>query len=179
MHFSESKTYRNLRAAYEGELRAAGKYALYAETAREQGLAGVAAIFDEAARNEREHAKRWLDRLNGGEPLATLDNLRDSAHGEFAAWSELYRRFAQEADDEGFHELSRLFERVADVERRHNKQFCGLADRLSSGRQYCRDEDMAWLCLWCGHMHAGRCAPQECPLCGRSRASFAPIYELE
>ena len=179
MNFKESKTYRNLRTAYDGELRAVGKYTVYGEKADADELMNVVQVYRETAGNEREHAEQWLDRLNGGEMPSSLENLRDSAAGEFAEWTDMYRRFAQEAAEEGYHEIARQFERVASVERRHNRRFCMLADELGSGMMFCAEEETAWVCMNCGHVHVGRCAPKACPLCGKAQTWFTRLDECD
>lgn len=173
MSFQESKTWRNLQQAYEGELRASGKYGLYGELAHGDELENIARAYGEIGAQEREHAELFWSRLSGGQLPDALANLRDSAAGEFKEWTETYRRFAEEARQEGYHDVARLFERVAAVERHHNLRFCALADELE--HPCGREEEAAWVCLNCGHVHIGRQPPRECPLCGKPSGWFRAL----
>lgn len=97
-----TKTEQNLLEAFAGESQARNKYSYFASKARKDGYEQIAAIFEETANNEKEHAKLWYKLLNGGEISDTMTNLREAAEGENYEWSSMYDRMAREAEEEGF-----------------------------------------------------------------------------
>jgi rubrerythrin len=120
-NFMESNTYKNLKAAFSGETSASGKYAIYANKAREDGYQQIGNIFDETSKNEREHAEVWLKLMHGGEVPSTLDNLQEAFRGEYHEWTTMYMDYAEEARREGYPEIARLMEGVAAIERHHDE----------------------------------------------------------
>lgn len=166
MNFKDSVTYQNLRKSYEGELMASTKYRIYGERARKENYQQIANIFDETSGNEQAHAKIWFRLLHEGEMPDTLENLLDSCKGERDEWTRMYREFAATAEKEGFQDIARLFREVAEIERHHDYRYEQLADNIKEGRVFCKDCEVLWICLNCGHLHYGTCAPEKCPVCG-------------
>lgn len=170
MELKGSKTEANLWAAFAGESQARNKYTYYASVARKEGYRQIAAIFEETADHEKEHAKRALKFLNGiGDTKA---NLKDAANGENYEWTDMYEQFAREAKDEGFKEIAAFFERVAAVEAEHEKRFLKLLQNLEEGKVFKKDQEQRWMCRNCGHIHTGREAPEECPTCLHPQGFF-------
>ncbi|HWT27284.1 MAG TPA: rubrerythrin family protein [Mobilitalea sp.] len=164
-NFMESNTYKNLTAAFKGETSASGKYALYGIYAREDGFEQIGNIFDETSRNEREHAEIWFKILHGGEVPSTLENLKDAYSGENYEWTTMYMDYATEADREGYPEIARLFEGIAAIERHHDARFRKLAHNIMYDQVFCKKENSLWVCLNCGNLYYGECAPDPCPVC--------------
>ena len=167
-----SKTEANLMAAFAGESQARNKYSYFASKARKDGYEQIAAIFEETANNEKEHAKIWYKFLNGGEVSDTLTNLKDAASGENYEWTDMYATFAEIAHAEGFHDIATLFEGVAVIERGHEERYRKLIENLEGGLVFSRDGDVIWQCANCGHIYIGRQAPDECPICKHPQAYF-------
>jgi rubrerythrin len=167
-----TKTEANLLAAFAGESQARNKYTYYASQARKEGYEQIAAIFEETAGNEKEHAKLWFKQLHKGIP-ATADNLVDAAAGEHYEWTEMYKEFAETARAEGFPEIARQMEGVAKVEAAHEKRYRKLLDNVKNGVVFKTDSgETVWLCRNCGHIHIGQEAPEICPVCAHPRAFF-------
>lgn len=166
-----SKTEQNLLTAFAGESQARNKYTFYASKAKKDGYEQIAAIFEETANNEKEHAKLWFKLLHGGIP-DTLANLADAAAGENYEWTDMYSSFAKEAKEEGFDYIAKLFEGVAAIEKRHEERYRKLIENIEGGLVFSRDGDMIWECRNCGHIHIGKAAPEVCPVCAHPRAYF-------
>ena len=166
-----SKTEQNLLTAFAGESQARNKYTFYASKAKKDGYEQIAAIFEETANNEKEHAKLWFKLLYGGIP-DTLANLADAAAGENYEWTDMYSSFAKEAKEEGFDYIAKLFEGVAAIEKRHEERYRKLIENIEGGLVFSRDGDMIWECRNCGHIHIGKAAPEVCPVCAHPRAYF-------
>lgn len=166
-----TKTQANLLAAFAGESMARNKYTFYAAKAKKEGYEQIAGIFEEIADNERAHAKIWFAKLHGG-IADTAANLLDAAEGEYAEWADMYKRFAQDARDEGFEELAVLFEKVGDIEQEHEQRYRTLLDNLNEGRVFERPEEKIWICRNCGHIHFGTNAPETCPVCNHPMSYF-------
>ncbi len=167
-----TKTERNLMAAFAGESEARNNYTFFASIARRDGYQQIAAIFEETAANEKEHAELWYKYLNGGGFSATPENLAAAAEGERYENQEMYPQFAEEARQEGFHELAALFDRVAKVEKEHEERYRKLLANVENGLVFSRDGDVLWQCRNCGHIHFGKTAPQVCPVCSHEQAYF-------
>jgi rubrerythrin len=167
-----SNTERNLRAAFSGESEARDKYTYYASQAKKDGYEQIAAIFQETADNEKEHAKLWFKALHGGAIGPTAENLRDAAAGEHYEWSEMYKEFAEEARREGFGDIAFQFERVAGVEAEHEKRYLTLLKNIKENLVFKRGEKVFWICRNCGHIHEGAAAPEKCPVCAHPKAYF-------
>ena len=167
-----TKTEKNLQEAFAGESMARNKYTYFASKARKDGYEQIAAIFEETAHNEKEHAKLWFKLLNGGEISDTMDNLRDAAEGENFEWTDMYSRMADEAEEEGFPEIAFRFRAVAAIERHHEERYRRLLKNIEDGIVFSRDSDMIWICRTCGHIVVGKKAPEICPVCKHSRSFF-------
>ena len=132
MELKNSKTEANLMAAFAGESQARNKYTYYASKAKKEGYEQIAAIFEETANNEKEHAKLWFKALHGGEVPDTLTNLKDAATGENYEWTEMYKEFAATAREEGFTDIANLFEMVGEIEKHHEERFMKLVDNIEN-----------------------------------------------
>lgn len=170
MGFQDSKTYQNLLAAFTGEGSSAVKYRLFAQRAREDGYRQIGDLFDETAGNEEAHAEIWYELLYGGEAPDTLDNLRQAADDENRQWNAVYARFSRIAKEEGYPELADLFDRVAQIESEHEARFRKLAENLERDESFCKPCRRVWICLNCGCVAYGDCAPEECAVCGYPRS---------
>ena len=166
-----SKTEANLMTAFAGESQARNKYTYYASKAKKDGYVQIAAIFEETANNEKEHAKMWFKLLHGGIG-DTVDNLKDAAAGENYEWTDMYAGFAKTAREEGFDHIADLFEGVAKIEKEHEERYLKLVKNLEEGLVFSRDGDVIWQCANCGHIVIGKQAPQVCPVCAHPQAYF-------
>ncbi|HJK06986.1 MAG TPA: rubrerythrin family protein [Methanocorpusculum sp.] len=167
-----TKTEANLQAAFAGESQARNKYNYYASKARKDGYEQIAELFEETANNEKEHAKIWFKLLHGGAVPDTLTNLADAAAGENYEWTDMYAGFAKEARAEGFEDIAKLFEMVADIEKHHEERYLKLLANINEGIVFSRDGDMIWQCGNCGHLVIGKSAPEVCPVCDHPKAYF-------
>jgi len=177
MELKGSKTEANLLAAFAGESQARNKYTYYASMAKKDGYEQIAAIFEETANNEKEHAKLWFKELHGGKVPTTLDNLADAASGENYEWTEMYVSFAKEAREEGFDRIADIMEGVAAVEKEHEERYRALAKNINDDRVFEKDEEVMWACRNCGHEHFGKSAPEVCPVCAHEKAHFEILPE--
>lgn len=165
-----SKTEQNLATAFAGESQARNKYSYFASAARKEGYEQVAAIFEATANNEKEHAKIWFKLLNGiGDTKA---NLKAAAEGENYEWTEMYREFAEVAEEEGFKDIAKLFARVAEIEKHHEKRYLDLLQNLQDGKVFVRSEKQYWICRNCGHIVYAAKAPEICAVCDHPKAFF-------
>lgn len=167
-----TKTEANLMAAFAGECQARSKYDYYASKAKKEGYVQIANIFEETARNEKEHAKIWFKLLHGGSVPETTVNLEDAAAGENFEWTDMYAKFAQEAREEGLEEIAVLFEGVAKIEKEHEERYRKLLANIEGGLVFSRDGDTIWQCSNCGHIHIGKKPPEVCPVCSHPQAYF-------
>ena len=167
-----SKTEQNLWEAFAGESMARNKYSYYASRARKDGYEQIAAIFEETAANEKEHAKLWFKQLMGGAVPETTANLLDAANGENHEWTDMYDRMAREADEEGFTEIARLMRGVAQIEREHEERYRKLLKNIDDAVVFSRDGDCIWQCRNCGHIVVGKRAPEVCPVCAHPQSYF-------
>jgi len=165
MELKGSRTEANLMAAFAGESQARNKYSYYASKAKKDGYEQIAAIFEETANNEKEHAKLWFKYLNGGAIPSTMDNLKDAANGENYEWTEMYAEFAKVAKEEGFDELAYLFEEVGKIEKEHEERYLTLLKNVEDGRVFKKDGSKMWICRNCGHVYMGDEAVDLCPVC--------------
>lgn len=166
-----SKTEANLMTAFAGESQARNKYTYYASKAKKDGYVQIAAIFEETANNEKEHAKMWFKLLHGGIG-DTVDNLKDAVAGENYEWTDMYAGFAKTAREEGFDHIADLFEGVAKIEKEHEERYLKLVKNLEEGLVFSRDGDVIWQCANCGHIVIGKKAPEVCPVCAHPQAYF-------
>lgn len=166
-----TKTEANLQAAFAGESMARNKYTYYASKAKKDGYNQIAAIFEETAANEKEHAKLWYKLLHNG-VADTVQNLKDAAAGENYEWTEMYDEFAKTAREEGFDHIANLFTMVGEIERQHEMRYKKLLANIENGLVFSREGDMVWICTNCGHIHFGQKAPEICPVCAHPQAYF-------
>ena len=167
-----TKTEKNLQEAFAGESMARNKYSYFASKAKKDGFVQIAAIFEETANNEKEHAKMWYKYLNGGSVSDTATNLADAAGGENYEWTDMYARMAKEAREEGFDEIADKFEGVAAVEKEHEARYRKLLDNVKNECVFSKDGDVIWQCINCGHIVIGKKAPEKCPVCDHAQAYF-------
>ena len=171
-----TKTYENLAEAFAGESMARNKYTFYASQAKKEGYNQIAAIFEETAGNEKEHAKLWFKLMHDG-ICKTVDNLEDAANGENYEWTDMYSRMAKEAREEGFEAIAKLFDGVAGVEKTHEERYRILRDRVKENEVFKRAGVNAWICGNCGYIHYGEEAPELCPVCAHPRAYFFELVK--
>lgn len=167
-----TKTERNLMEAFAGESMARNKYTYFASKARRDGFEQIAAIFEETAANEKEHAKLWFKYLHGGEIGDTMENLRAAAEGENYEWTDMYDRMADEAEEEGFTQIAARFRAVAAIERHHEERYRRLLSNIEEGIVFSREGDAIWVCRNCGHVVIGKKAPKVCPVCQHPQSFF-------
>lgn len=169
--FKGTKTEANLMAAFAGESQARNKYTYYASQAKKDGYVQIAALFEETANNEREHAKIWFKLIHDGVGTTT-DNLTDAAAGENYEWTEMYKGFAEDARAEGFNDVAFLFESVAKIEKEHEARYLKLLENIKGGLVFSREGDTVWQCSNCGHIVIGKKAPDICPVCKHPKDFF-------
>ena len=172
MELKDSKTYENLMTAFAGESQARNKYTYYASQARKDGYEQIAALFEETADNEKEHAKMWFKELHDGKIPSTLENLNDAANGENYEWTDMYDNFAKVAREEGFTRIALLFEGVAKIEKEHEERYRKLIANIEDGLVFSKDGDTIWKCRNCGHIVIGKKAPAVCPICNHPQSYF-------
>ena len=170
MDLKGTKTERNLAEAFAGESQARNKYTYFASVARKEGYQQIAAIFEETANNEKEHAKLWFKALGGlGDTAA---NLAAAAEGENYEWTDMYDRFAKEAEEEGFTALAAQFRMVAAIERSHEERYRKLLSNVEMQQVFEKAGETMWECRNCGHLVMGKKAPLVCPVCAHPQAYF-------
>ena len=172
MDLKGSKTEKNLMDAFAGESQARNKYTYFASKAKKEGYEQIAAIFQETADNEKEHAKMWFKLLNGGEIGTTAENLQAAADGENYEWTDMYAEFAKTAKEEGFTRIAYLFEEVAKIEKEHEERYLKLLNNVKDGKVFEAGEVKIWKCRNCGHIVVGTSAPEVCPVCSHPKAYF-------
>ena len=167
-----TKTEKNLMEAFAGESMARNKYTYFAGKAKKDGYEQIAAIFEETANNEKEHAKLWFKLLCGGDIPSTDENLKAAAAGENEEWTEMYRRMAVEAKEEGFDKIAFLFEHVGKIEKEHEERYLTLLDNVNNNKVFTKTEKSVWICRNCGHIVDAASAPKICPVCDHPQAHF-------
>ena len=172
MELKGSKTEKNLMEAFAGESQARNKYTYFASKAKKEGYEQIAAIFQETADNEKEHAKLWFKLLNGGDIPSTEENLKAAAKGENFEWTDMYDRMAKEAKEEGFDKIAYLFEQVGKIEKEHEARYLKLLENVEEGLVFSRDDERIWKCRNCGHIVVGKYAPEVCPVCNHPKSFF-------
>ena len=172
MELKGSQTEKNLQTAFAGESQARNKYSYYASKAKKDGYNQIAAIFEETAANEKEHAKIWFKLLHDGKVPDTVTNLKDAAAGENYEWTDMYAGFAKTAKEEGFDRIAALFKMVGEIERHHEERYKKLLANIEGGLVFSRDNDMVWQCANCGHIVIGKKAPEICPVCDHPQSYF-------
>ncbi len=172
MEIKGSQTEKNLMAAFAGESQARNKYTYYASKAKKDGYEQMAALFEETANNEKEHAKIWFKLLHDGSIGDTLDNLKDAAAGENYEWTDMYPSFAKTAAEEGFTEIAKLFTLVAEIEKAHEARYKKLYENIEKKEVFAKDKKVVWECKNCGFRYEGEKAPVVCPVCNHPQAFF-------
>ena len=168
--YSGTQTEKNLWAAFAGESQARNKYTYFASKAKKEGFEQIAAIFEETANNEKEHAKLWFKELEGiGD---TAQNLGAAADGENYEWTDMYESFAKTAEQEGFPVLAARFRMVAAIEKTHEERYRALLKNVETAKVFEKSEVKVWECRNCGHIVVGPKAPQICPVCQHPQAYF-------
>jgi len=167
-----TKTEQNLMEAFAGESQARNKYSYFASKAKKDGYEQIAAFFEETAGNEKEHAKLWFKLLCGGEIPSTIENLKAAAAGENEEWTDMYKRMAAEARQEGFNDIAFLFEGVGAIEQEHEGRYLALLKNVENGTVFRKQEKSVWICRNCGHIVDSESAPQKCPVCAHPQAYF-------
>lgn len=183
-----TETEKNLLAAFAGESQARNRYTYFASQAKKDGLVQIAAIFEETANQEKEHAKRFFKFLEGGEVMVTagfpagviggtLENLKAAAAGERHEHTDLYPGFAAVAEKEGFVDIAEVFRYVSVAEKQHEKRYLDLARNIETGKVFKRDKPVVWRCINCGYLHEGAEAPDSCPACAHPQAYYELLGE--
>ncbi|MDD6264028.1 MAG: rubrerythrin family protein [Bacilli bacterium] len=170
MELKGSKTEQNLLKAFSGESQARNKYTFYASKAKKDGYEQLAAIFEETANNEKEHAKLWFKELHNGQVPSTIENLEDAAAGENYEWTEMYKEFAAVAKEEGFTRIANLFEKVGEIEKEHEERYLTLLKNIKDDRVFKKDGDKIWVCRNCGYVYTGKNALEVCPVCAHPKS---------
>lgn len=177
MNLKGSQTEKNLWEAFAGESQARNKYTYFASQADKEGFKQIAAIFIEAAENEKEHAKRLYKLLIGGSIPATTENLLEAAEGENAEHTSMYPGFEKIAREEGFNEIADIFKEIAEVEEEHEKRFRKLLQNIKEGTVFKKDKPVKWKCRNCGYVHEGTEAPEVCPACDHPQSYYEVMAE--
>jgi rubrerythrin len=172
MELKDSKTYENLKTAFSGESQARNKYTYFASKAKKDGYEQIAAIFEETANNEKEHAKMWFKELNGGDVPSTVENLKAAADGENYEWTDMYAEFAKVAEEEGFKAIAAKFRAVGEIEKHHEERYRKLLKNIDDEVVFSKDEECIWICRNCGHIVIGKKAPAVCPVCAHPQSYF-------
>lgn len=172
MELKGSKTEQNLMTAFAGESQARNKYTYFASKAKKEGYEQIAAIFEETANNEKEHAKMWFKLLNNGQIPSTAENLKAAAEGENFEWTDMYAEFAKTAKEEGLDRIAYLFEEVGKIEKEHEERYLKLLDNVNGELVFSKDGEKIWKCRNCGHICVGKEAPDVCPVCNHPQAFF-------
>lgn len=176
MHNLEgTKTERNLLTALQGESLARVKYEFYSSQAKKDGFVEMSEIFKETSDNEKEHAKVWFKLLNGGSVKDTESNLKEAILNETYEWSDMYKKFADEARQEGFDEIADLFELTAAIEKAHEKRYAILVKNIENGTVFKKSGEVIWKCGNCGNLHTGMEPPEVCPMCNHPRDYYKKL----
>lgn len=170
MELKGSRTEKNLMTAFAGESQARNKYTYFASVAKKEGYEQIAAIFEQTANNEKEHAKMWFKAL--GELGTTAENLAAAAAGENYEWTDMYAEFAKVAEEEGFTKLAFQFKAVAEIEKHHEERYRQLLKNIEMQQVFEKGEMTMWECRNCGHLVMGKKAPMVCPVCAHPQSYF-------
>ena len=170
MELKGSQTEKNLMTAFAGESQARNKYTYYASQAKKDGYEQIAAIFEETAGNEKEHAKLWFKLLHGGKVPTTINNLKDAAEGENYEWTDMYKSFSETAKEEGFDDIAELFRMVGDIEKHHEERYLTLLKKVEDNLVFETEEETIWICRNCGHVYRSKEALEVCPVCKHGKA---------
>ena len=167
-----TKTEKNLMEAFAGESQARNKYTYFASKAKKEGFEQISEIFAKTAGNEKEHAEIWFKLLCGGSIPGTAENLGAAAAGEHEEWTEMYKRMAVDAREEGFNDIAFLFDSVGAIEKEHEERYLKLLKNVEEGSVFAKKEKSVWICRNCGFIADSEKAPGECPVCNHAQAYF-------
>ncbi len=170
-----TKTEGNIYAAFAGESQAFMKYTLFAEQAKKDGYIKAEQNFTKTAENEKAHAEIWLKHIHNNLMPNTEQNLQDASNGEHFEWTDMYKRFAEEAREEGFNEIAVQFEGIIEIEKSHEQEFSKILVEIQNGNIFKSQQEEQWECLNCGHHHNGMEAPGVCPICQKPQAYFKKV----
>lgn len=172
MELKGSKTEKNLMEAFAGESMARNKYTYYASKAKKEGYEQIAAIFEETAGNEKEHAKMWFKELNGGAVPDTAANLLMPPRVKTTSGPKCTKTSPPKLKKKALQEQPPFFELVAKIENAHEDRYRKLIENLENGIVFEKTQEVVWICRNCGHLHVGKAAPVVCPTCDHPQAYF-------
>ncbi|BCN30726.1 rubrerythrin family protein [Anaeromicropila herbilytica] len=178
MDFKQSKTYNNLLTAYEKELELSAKYLIYRDIANREGFIEIGNIYEVTSRNNKEHARIWLRRLNEGKLPTTQEALTESTADELKMASEMYQGFSTIAKEEGYDDIAALFNGVSNIDFNHSSRFEKLRTNVANNQVFCKPEETLWICMQCGNIMSGLCAPDICPVCGFPNSYYRLFDEM-
>lgn len=179
MDFQQSKTYANITSAFQTERIACTTNQLYADRARQEGYIEIGDVFDVTARNHKEHSRIFWRRLNNGVLPPTVDNLQSGAEQEAYLGYNLFREYAVTAREEGYDDIASLFNGIANIELNHNLNFNALRNNILKGEVFCKPKETLWICMQCGNILSGMCAPERCPVCGFPQGYYRLYNSIE
>jgi rubrerythrin len=183
-----TRTEQNLLKAFAGESQARNRYDMFAKQARKEGYQQMAAIFEETALHEQQHAKRFFSFLEGGlveitatypagKVGTTAENLKAAAEGENEEWTDLYPTFARIAKEEGFPKIAAAFKVIAQVEAEHERRYLKLLQNISEDKVFVKDGKVWWKCIKCGYVYESAKAMENCPACEHPKAYMQVLEE--
>jgi Rubrerythrin len=165
MEFKESNTYKNLLVAYQANLMNSTRYNIYADIARREGFMEIGNIYDTTALNDQEHARIWLRQIDQGQLPNTQQTLLESSKNEINMASNMYQQFATVAKEEGYLDIAALFSGVANIDYNHASVFDAEYQNVKNNQVFCKPAETLWICMQCGNILSGSCAPEICPVC--------------
>lgn len=177
MDFQQSRTYANLQNAYERELVLSTLFSIYGDIARQEGYRQIGNVFDTFQRNNNEHARIWLRRLNEGSLPNTQQALASATEAEYDTANQFYREYARIANEEGYFEIESLFNGIANIDSNHGLQLETHLNNVLRNEVFCKDQPQLWICMQCGNIMSGLCAPLTCPVCGFPQGYYR-LYDV-
>lgn len=178
MEFQQSKTYTNLQNAYERELAISTLFSIYGDIARSEGYQEIGNIYDNFSRNNKEHARIWLKQLNEGNLPSTAEVLASSVDVENYNGGQLYREYSDIAYEEGYYDIEALFSGVGNIDLNHELQLEVQFENVIRNNVFCKNQATLWICMQCGNIMNGQCAPEICPVCEFPQG-FYRLYDVE
>lgn len=172
MDLKNSKTEKNIEKVLRGEALANTKYDFFEKQAKKDGYEQIAEAFKQTSINEKEHAKIFYKILNNGKINHTTENLQEAMDGENDEWDDMYQKMANEARDEGFEKIAKIFDEIAIIEKDHEIRFKEFLNNIEEGKVFQREKEMNWECKKCGYTSTGKSAPGTCPVCEYSQGYF-------
>ena len=189
MKLKGTETEKNLLTAFAGESQARNRYLRYAKAAKKDGYQYIAAVFEETAAEEVQHAARFFKFMDEGEctpeiqiewtfPTGhignTEENLRSAAAGEKFEFSDMYPKYADIAEKEGFSIIAHVWRMIAHAEVWQHDRYLALAEQVADGTIHKKKEKVQWRCANCGYIHDGDHPPEKCPACDHPKGYFFP-----